>query len=155
MPCWHPDYAKLMRKRDKNNGETPHIDLETLRASARAAENAEKASRAKQASRSQQSEPSSPADVKQPPPPPPQQHHQGSFQLVNVITSAPDHTNSASAVSNEANRAPPAPTHNSMHAAAAGIPPPPWATPAPPPPTRPYASNDHMQHQSFMRSSQR
>ncbi|KAF8959491.1 GATA zinc finger-domain-containing protein, partial [Flammula alnicola] len=32
-------YAKLMRKRDKSaNGEAPHIDLETLRASARAAD---------------------------------------------------------------------------------------------------------------------
>ncbi|CAA7267053.1 unnamed protein product [Cyclocybe aegerita] len=89
-------YAKLMRKRDKANanGEAPHIDLETLRASARAADIAEKASRAKQGSRANGTSntqaqggdgDSSMADgVK--PAPTGQQH---SFQLVNMMAPMP------------------------------------------------------------------
>ena len=149
-----------MRKRDKNgaNGEVPHIDLETLRASARAADiaTAEKAHSRKQNSRSHQSEPGSPLNaVKQPP-----QHHEGSFQLVNM---APDP--SSSTMSNDTSRVPstlaqqqqqqqqqqpPSMTQSSSA---------PWSTNAVPPPTaaaRTYAQPDHnnIQQQSFMRSSQ-
>jgi len=145
-----------MRKRDKNgpNGEVPHIDLETLRASARAADiaTAEKAhSRsAKQGSRSHQSEPASPmAAVKQP-----QQHHEGSFQLVNMITPDP----SSSTLSTDTSRVPPTLTQQpSMGQPSIALPPPPWSTnPAPTAAggTRAYAQPDHIQQQSFMRSSQ-
>ncbi|KAF8905062.1 hypothetical protein CPB84DRAFT_636067 [Gymnopilus junonius] len=142
-------YAKLVRKRDKNGGDAPHIDLETLRASARAADIAEKAAKSKQASRSQQSEPNSPSDIKQQTP---QQHHQSTFQLVNVIAPGPDQN--ASTLPSDPNRAPPPPpqAHSSVHTTA--IPPPPWATPAAPASSRVYSSTDHLQHQSFMRSSQ-
>ena len=142
-----------MRKRDKNgaNGEAPHIDLETLRASARAADiaTAEKAHSRKQGSRSHQSEPGSPMNaVKQPP-----QHHEGSFQLVNM---APDP--SSSTMSTDTNRVPPPtmaqqqqqPTMTQSGSA-------PWSnTAVPPTATRNYAQPDHnnIQQQSFMRSSQ-
>ena len=147
------DYAKLMRKRDKNgaNGEVPHIDLETLRASARAADiaTAEKAHSRKQGSRSHQSEPASPMNaVKQQPP----QHHEGSFQLVNM---APDP--SSSTMSSDTSRVPPptlAQQQPSMTQSSSA----PWSTNAVPPPTatRTYAQPDHnnIQQQSFMRSSQ-
>ena len=141
-----------MRKRDKNsaNGEVPHIDLETLRASARAADiaTAEKAHSRKQGSRSQQSEPVSPMNVvKQPP-----QHHEGSFQLVNM---APDP--SSSTMPTDASRVPP-PTlaqqqQQSMTQSSSA----PWSTNIPPPTAaRTYAQPDHnnIQQQSFMRSSQ-
>ena len=148
-----------MRKRDKNgpNGEAPHIDLETLRASARAADiaTAEKAQSrsAKQSSRShQQSEPTSPMNAAKQPP----QHHEGSFQLVNMM--APDPSSSAT-MSTDTGRAPPLLTQQpSMTQPSAALPPPPWSTnPAPPSAgsgTRPYAQPDHIQQQSFMRSSQ-
>ena len=135
-----------MRKRDKNgaNGEVPHIDLETLRASARAADiaTAEKAHSRKQGSRSHQSEPASPMNaVKQPP-----QHHEGSFQLVNM---APDPSSSA-----ETSRVP-AQQQPSMTQSSSA----PWSTTSvpPPPAARTYAQQqpDHnIQQQSFMRSSQ-
>lgn len=150
------DYAKLMRKRDKNgaNGEVPHIDLETLRASARAADiaTAEKAHSRKQGSRSHQSEPASPMNaVKQQPP----QHHEGSFQLVNMT---PDP--SSSTMSSDTSRVPP-PTlaqqqqqQPSMTQTSSA----PWSTNVVPPSTaaRTYAQPDHnnIQQQSFMRSSQ-
>jgi len=154
-------YAKLMRKRDKNglNGDVPHIDLETLRASARAADiaTAEKAhSRsAKQGSRSHQSEPASPMNAAKQPP----QHHEGSFQLVNMI--APDP--STSTMSTDTSRvpptlAPPPPQQPSMAQASSAPPPPPWSTTSVPPNAagaRTYAQADHnIQQQSFMRSSQ-
>lgn len=109
--CRLVDYAKLMRKRDKNGGEGPRIDLETLRASARAIDT-EKSSRNKGSgsaaaapSRSRQgsvSTPGSPMDTKEGLPTTQplqhnqmytpesysqqqqrvtQHHHQGSFQL--------------------------------------------------------------------------
>ena len=145
-----------MRKRDKNatNGEVPHIDLETLRASARAADiaTAEKAhSRsAKQSSKSHQAEPTSPMNAAKQQP---SQHHEGSFQLVNMI--APDP--SSSTISTDASRVPPALTQQLTQSNTA-LPPPPWSSnPAPPTAsgtTRAYAQPDHIQQQSFMRSSQ-
>ena len=141
-----------MRKRDKNgaNGEVPHIDLETLRASARAADiaTAEKAHSRKQGSRSHQSEPASPMNaVKQPP-----QHHEGSFQLVNM---APDP--SSSTMSTDTSRVPPtlAQQQPSMTQSSSA----PWSTTAvPPTAARNYAQqpdhNNNIQQQSFMRSSQ-
>ena len=143
-----------MRKRDKNgaNGEVPHIDLETLRASARAADiaTAEKAHSRKQGSRSHQSEPASPMNVvKQPP-----QHHEGSFQLVNM---APDP--SSSTMSTDTSRVPPTLAQQQPSMAQTGsAPQPPWSTTSVPPTAvgaRTYAQPDHnIQQQSFMRSSQ-
>ncbi|KAJ7364207.1 hypothetical protein DFH08DRAFT_671349, partial [Mycena albidolilacea] len=63
-------YAKLMRKREKEagaNGTPAVIDMDTLRASARA-EQGEKSSRKG-------------ANAAAPPPPTTQAHHEGSFQL--------------------------------------------------------------------------
>ena len=147
-----------MRKRDKNgpNGEVPHIDLETLRASARAADiaTAEKAhSRsAKQNSRSHHSEPASPMNVAKQPQ---QQHHEGSFQLVNMIT--PD--SGSSTMTTDTSRGPSTLTQQpSMTQPAPAIPPPPWSTnptPAGAAGGRAYTQPDHnIQQQSFMRSSQ-
>jgi hypothetical protein len=146
-----------MRKRDKNgaNGEAPHIDLETLRASARAADiaTAEKAHSRKQNSRSHQSEPASPMNaVKQQPP----QHHEGSFQLVNMT---PDP--SSSTMSSDTSRVPPTLAQQqqqqqqqpSMTQSSSA----PWSTNGvPPTAARTYAQPDHnnIQQQSFMRSSQ-
>jgi len=85
------DYAKLVRKKDKNaaNGETVAIDMDTLRASARAAEVADKSARAskpqqQQRSSHQSDSTASPGDVK---PLPPQQY-QTTFQLASMITTA-------------------------------------------------------------------
>lgn len=147
-----------MRKRDKAgpNGEPQHIDLETLRASARAAETADKASRSNKqsSSRSHQPDSASPMDsVKQTP-----QHHQGSFQLVNMMAPDPNSTSSIPTPQQPAAQLPPPPQQPQQSQ------PPPlpptsiqpsqtqWATA--PPPGRMYAQNDHMQHQSFMRTSQ-
>lgn len=145
-----------MRKRDKADptGQTPRIDLETLRASARAAESSDKL-RSKHKS---VPEPSSPADTK----PNPQQHHQGSFQLMNVMAqeSAP--------VPSESNRTIPPPQVTQapppVQPASSSLPVPPWATPQqsqpPPPASAPTSSHgrgyppEHLQHQSFMRTSQ-
>ena len=146
-----------MRKRDKNgpNGEVPHIDLETLRASARAADiaTAEKthSRSAKQNSRPHQLEPASPMNVAKQQP----QHHEGSFQLVNMIASDP----SSSTMSTDTSRVPSTLTQQpSMAQPNTALPPPPWSTnPAPPagPGARAYAQPDHnIQQQSFMRSSQ-
>lgn len=151
------DYAKLMRKREKADPTGPRIDLETLRASARAAETSDKA-RSKH--KNVVIEPSSPADMK----PDTQQHHQGSFQLINVIVQDPN------PVSSEPNRTislpqsvqgPPPP----VKAVSSGsLPVPPWATSAPqshpPPPSVSISAHgrvypqEHFQHQSFLRSSQ-
>lgn len=152
------DYAKLMRKRDKTDptGQTPRIDLETLRASARAAESSDK-SRSKHKN---VAESSSPADTK----PNAQQHHQGSFQLMNVMAQDP---NPAPSEPNrtipppQATQAPPPP----VQAAPSSLPVPPWATPVQQPQPPPSASApppthgrayppEHLQHQSFMRTSQ-
>lgn len=141
------DYAKLMRKRDKNgsNGETPVIDMETLRASARAADIADKSSRpSKQASRSHQSEPASPMDSKQA-----AQHHQSSFQLVTPMATDPSPSTMAAETSRA--QATPSQQHQSMPQPGS-LPPPPWATSAPSS-GRVYPAPDHLQHQSFMRGS--
>lgn len=153
------DYAKLMRKRDKagGNGDAPRIDMDTLRASARAADLADKSHSRSKASRSQQSiEPTSPME---PGKPLPQQHHQGSFQLVQMmpqdLAPPPPHP--------EPIRVPPPQqqqhSHQSMPQSASSLsaaPPPPWATNVPSSSAggaRGYAP-DQLQHQSFMRTSQ-
>ena len=95
------DYAKLMRKHNKTgNGEIPQIDLETLRASTRAADIAEKGrnTSSKQAESSsstsskannkiQQNSSDTNAEAGTPgtTTPAPSQTHQGSFQLVNMM----------------------------------------------------------------------
>ena len=140
------DYAKLMRKRDKanGNGDLPRIDLETLRASARAADVSDKTQPRKGVSRSNQSiEPASPMETGQPP-----QHHQGSFQLVSMLPQE-------SAVSSESSHAPTQPTHQNTAPPPGSLtaPPPPWATSVAPTSGRGYPP-EHLQHQSFMRSSQ-
>ncbi|EKM78624.1 hypothetical protein AGABI1DRAFT_114240 [Agaricus bisporus var. burnettii JB137-S8] len=149
-------YAKLMRKRDKTDptGQTPRIDLETLRASARAAESSDK-SRSKNKNAA---EPSSPTDSKSSS----QQHHQGSFQLMNVMAQEPNS-------SSESNRTIPPPQASQppppvAQSAPSTIPVPPWSTPvqhsqppssvAGPPPVHGRGYPEHLQHQSFMRSSQ-
>ena len=140
-----------MRKRDKNgaNGEVPHIDLETLRASARAADiaTAEKAHSRKQGSRSHQSEPASPMNaVKQQPP----QHHEGSFQLVNMT---PDPSSSTMST----DRVPPPTLAQQQQPSMTQSSSAPWSTTAvPPTAARTYPQPDHnnIQQQSFMRSSQ-
>ncbi|KAF9522317.1 hypothetical protein CPB83DRAFT_899754 [Crepidotus variabilis] len=100
-------YAKLMRKQSKaTNGDAPPIDLETLRASARAADIADKASRStkpqsssKASAQQPSASPDSPMDtgaapssqapaskpngIQQPQPQPtPTGTHQGSFQIL-------------------------------------------------------------------------
>ncbi|XP_006459254.1 hypothetical protein AGABI2DRAFT_177253 [Agaricus bisporus var. bisporus H97] len=149
-------YAKLMRKRDKTDptGQTPRIDLETLRASARAAESSDK-SRSKNKNAA---EPSSPTDSKSSS----QQHHQGSFQLMNVMAQEPNS-------SSESNRTIPPPQASQppppvAQSAPSTIPVPPWSTPvqhsqppssvAGPPSVHGRSYPEHLQHQSFMRSSQ-
>lgn len=146
-----------MRKRDKADptGQTPRIDLETLRASARAAESSDK-SRSKHKN---VAESSSPTDTK----PNPQQHHQGSFQLMNVMAQEP------TPVSSEPNRTIPPPQvaqapSAPVQATPSSIPVPPWSTPAQqvqPSPSAPAPPSvhgrgypEHLQHQSFMRTSQ-
>ncbi|KAG6865786.1 hypothetical protein C0991_011778 [Blastosporella zonata] len=144
------DYAKLQRKRDKqagSNGELPRIDMETLRASARAAEISDKShSRSKNTSvRSRQSiEPTSPAETGKPLP---QQHHQGSFQLVPMQDPPPStHSEAPRPASQPQPQPQPQPTM--------GAPTPPWSTSVQQPPStvRAYAP-DQLQHQSFMRTS--
>ncbi|KAF8071798.1 hypothetical protein FPV67DRAFT_1747001 [Lyophyllum atratum] len=143
-------YAKLQRKRDKQagpNGEAPRIDMETLRASARAADVADKShSRSKHNSRSQQStEPTSPLETGKPLP---QQHHQGSFQLAIMPPDPP------SSASTDSGRVPSQQQPHQGMQSPMSVPAPPWSnsvqssTPA----ARGYAP-DHLQHQSFMRTS--
>jgi hypothetical protein len=145
-----------MRKRDKADptGQTPRIDLETLRASARAAESSDK-SRSKHKNAA---EPSSPTDSKSNS----QQHHQGSFQLMNVMA---QETNSSSESTRtipppQVSQAPPA----AQQTAPSTIPAPPWSTPvqqSQPPSSATGPSSvhgrgypEHLQHQSFIRTSQ-
>lgn len=143
-------YAKLMRKSNKihgTGGDAPRIDMDTLRASARAADLTDKP----RSKRSQQSaEPTSPMESTKPLP---QQHHQGSFQVVAMmppsnLASNPPHA--------EPSRVPSQHTIQTMpqSTSSMSVPPPPWATAVPPPAaTRGYAP-DQLQHQSFIRSSQ-
>ncbi|TFK74151.1 hypothetical protein BDN72DRAFT_886516 [Pluteus cervinus] len=135
-------YAKLMRKRDKAhgpNGDPPRIDLDTLRASARANEANEKSRTSKQQSQSmhQADEPSSPMD---------QQHHQGSF-LVMMPPESTTNSNSAPAVDRMSTQ----PHHAMPSSSGAMAVPPHWGSAAPSANRGGYAPE---QHQSYMRSSQ-
>jgi hypothetical protein len=142
------DYAKLMRKSNKIHGaggDAPRIDMDTLRASARAADLTDKP----RSKRSQQStEPTSPMDSTKPLP---QQHHQGSFQVVTMIpqtvSSNPPEPSRVSSQQHTLQQT------MSQSSGSMSVPPPPWATAVPPPATRGYAP-DQLQHQSFIRSSQ-
>ncbi|KAJ7455312.1 hypothetical protein B0H11DRAFT_1926181 [Mycena galericulata] len=131
------DYAKLMRKREKEHGGAP-IDMDTLRASARA-DMASKA--AKGTPRSKNAPPAlvlpAPAPGQGPgsdaPPPPPQPaHHEGSFQLTLGPALSP------SEVQAQMHSAPPPPVSSG------------WATSGT---QRAYAP-EQLQHQSFMRTGQ-
>ncbi|KAG5647330.1 hypothetical protein DXG03_000398 [Asterophora parasitica] len=141
----------LQRKRDKMagpDGEAPRIDMETLRASARAADIADKShSRPKHGSRSQQSAPTSPMETGKPLP---QQHHQGSFQLVTMMPPEP----SSSADPARVVQQQPPPHGLQQQPGAMGVPAPPWTTSAQPsgPASRGYAP-EQLQHQSFLRTS--
>jgi len=161
------DYAKLMRKRDKTLGQgvpdPPTIDMDTLRASARAADNVDKTQTQQlsdQPSMQVDESTTSPANhTKQLPPQPPpsqpqsqQQHHQGSFQLVQVMTSS-------------GGNAPPPPPPSvppptsvipPPNAAQMPVPTPPWAasgTPASAPGSGRVYAPDQLSHQSFMRTA--
>ncbi|KAJ6531956.1 hypothetical protein B0H19DRAFT_1214221 [Mycena capillaripes] len=136
-------YAKLMRKREKEhgaNGSAPQIDMDTLRASARAdmaekssaranKQAAAQAAAAASASASASTQGQAQQDAPPPPPPPPA-HHEGSFQL--TLSSA---SLSPSEVQAQMAHAPPPP------------PPQPWAA------QRAYAP-EQLQHQSFLRTPQ-
>lgn len=82
------DYAKLMRKRDKQiaaEGQAPRIDMETLRASARAADLDKSHARAQTHTSSSQAPPVQPqSESTSPVGPSDQPHHQGSFQVVTI-----------------------------------------------------------------------
>jgi hypothetical protein len=142
-----------MRKREKahgSNGDVPRIDMDTLRASARAADLADKThsrSSKQQASQSNHmSDSSSPVEhAKQPP-----QHHQGSFQLVPMMTSGPTVPPEAGPIQVQQAQQVMAPPNS----ASMTVPPSPWATPAPPVSGGRGYAPDQLQHQSFMRTSQ-
>ena len=148
------DYAKLMRKREKADPTGPRIDLETLRASARAAESSDK-SRSKH--KNVVIESTSPADMK----PDSQQNHQGSFQLISVMAQDPNPVPSESSRTippPQSAQAPPPP----VQVAPSSLPVPPWATSpqSHPPPSMSTPAHgrvyppEHFQHQSFLRTSQ-
>ncbi|KAJ7773459.1 GATA-4/5/6 transcription factor [Mycena metata] len=133
-------YAKLMRKREKEGG-TSQIDMDTLRASARADQAEKSSARAnKQAAaankasfNSGSSNGAAASDSAQPPPPPPPlSHHEGSFQLTLAPSLSPSEV-------------------QAQMGARAHVPPPPpptaWA------PQRAYAP-EQLQHQSFLRTPQ-
>ncbi len=148
------DYAKLMRKKEKNgNGSSEQISLEDLRASARSGD-LEKARSTKPSRAQQPNDSSSSADSakqttqqqhQQQQPPPPQQHHQGSFQIMNL---APDPTPPSAAPD----------VQSQSIASNSGPMTVPWNASAPPPATIPHPASagryapDQFQHQSFMRS---
>jgi hypothetical protein len=123
------DYAKLQRKRDKMagpDGEAPPIDLETLRASARAAEASKEGSRGNKGSRSQQTNGQlSPVESEK------QSSHTGSFQLIPVTPSGVQE--SASVTLTEPHRIPPPSQVTQMsqqNGVPGSVPPPPWPTTA-------------------------
>ncbi|KII85081.1 hypothetical protein PLICRDRAFT_701268 [Plicaturopsis crispa FD-325 SS-3] len=139
-------YAKLMRKRDKAtgpDGQPPRIDMETLRASARAADlTSSEKSHARRQSTNRLRQPvdasssTSPRDA----PPPHTTTHQGSFQLVSMVSLSDDgHMQSTQG------------QQGMMTTQGQMVPPPPWATSGPG--RGPYVQ-ENMPHQSFMRSSQ-
>lgn len=132
-----------MRKRNKTHvpGEqAPRIGIETLRASARAADMAEKSQSRPKPAQMQVNQSTSPLEqAKQLP-----QHHQGSFQLVSVMpTPAPGETGRG-----DQSMAPPSDNAAPMTSVTT------WSTSTP-------SSNagrrsyppDQLQHQSFMRTS--
>ncbi|KAF4571267.1 hypothetical protein EYR40_007731 [Pleurotus pulmonarius] len=146
-------YAKLMRKREKqhgNNPDAPRIDMETLRASARAADiGGEKQSSRPSKQHGNQSNENESGDSKHQSggaQPHQQPHHQGSFQVMQVTTP----TDMAVRMQTD-------------HVAAQSLPTPASATTLPPPPpwatstssSRGYPLQDQMQHQhqSFLRTS--
>lgn len=142
------DYAKLQRKREKQagpNGEVTRIDMETLRASARAAEIDKAQSRTKNGRSQQSNESTSPME---PGKPLPQQHHQGSFQLVPMVVAT-------ETVSAPPPPPPPPPSQQQQQPTMVSAPTPPWQASVqqqPPSTVRAYAP-DQLQHQSFMRTS--
>jgi len=147
------DYAKLMRKRDKAFGpaaaDAPRIDMDTLRASARAADLSDKphGRSSKQSASQSQSQPQQANETTSPTESGKQlpQHHQGSFQLVPVI---PPSSNAPPPGSDMGSRQ----VMSAPNSAPMPVPPPPWATPASSG-GRGYAP-DQLQHQSFIRTSQ-
>ncbi|KAG6900832.1 hypothetical protein C0993_000151 [Termitomyces sp. T159_Od127] len=138
-------YAKLQRKREKQagpNGEVARIDMETLRASARAAEIDKTQSRSKNGRSQQSNESTSPMESGKPLP---QQHHQSSFQLVPMVI-----TQETVSVPPPP---PPPPPSQQQQPTMGSAPTPPWQTSVQSPSTvRAYAP-DQLQHQSFMRTS--
>jgi hypothetical protein len=151
------DYAKLMRKRDKTlvpgTNDAPRIDMDTLRASARANEvmvdHQNRPSKpTSQSPPSQEDGSMSPGDHGKRPPQPTQQPHQGSFQVVSVMASGPGAPPPGSDISARVHGQPGVLPPNG---ATVSVPAPPWVT------TtvnggRGYAP-DQLQHQSFMRTS--
>ncbi|KAJ8692585.1 hypothetical protein PTI98_009883 [Pleurotus ostreatus] len=148
-------YAKLMRKREKqhgNNPDAPRIDMETLRASARAADiGGEKQSSRPSKQHGNQSNENESSESKHQPggaQPHQQPHHQGSFQVMQVTTP----TDMAVRMQTDhvaAQQSLPTPA-----SATTLPPPPPWATA--PSSSRGYPLQDqmqHQQHQSFLRTS--
>ncbi|KAK0480087.1 hypothetical protein IW261DRAFT_1476042 [Armillaria novae-zelandiae] len=136
-------YAKLMRKQDKqhNGAEPPRIDMDTLRASARAAEQDKSHSRSAKHQARRKTEPESP--IERPSTSQQAQHHQSTFQLVPVAPAQEQSPISdTSRLSSQPSIHPPPPAVTSMAA-----PPPPWATNS-----RAYSS-DQMQPQSFVRTA--
>ncbi|KAF9565350.1 hypothetical protein CPC08DRAFT_629909, partial [Agrocybe pediades] len=199
-------YAKLVRKKDKSaaNGETVHIDMETLRASARAAEVADKSSRKQRAHQASETASSPGLEVKPQPPPPPAHQYQTTFQLSSMMSApAPSQqqdqnmgtpsSSSSSSMSvkgqgqgqgdngigrggqqqqqqgGSSSSSSQQQQQQQQHGSSMG-PPPPSTTGGPPQPpwmttttttpvipsSRPiYPAPDHLQHQSFLRGSQR
>ncbi|KAJ8503403.1 hypothetical protein ONZ45_g10896 [Pleurotus djamor] len=150
-------YAKLMRKREKqhgNNPDAPRIDMETLRASARAADADKQASRSEK--RNSQGEGDS-GDTSKPQNPNSTGSgnggHQGSFQVMQVSTSNElggrmqgDHVSSAH---QQQSSLPTPATASNNHP-----PPPPWETSSSASaPARAYPLQD-ITHQSFLRSTE-
>ncbi|EGO25060.1 GATA-4/5/6 transcription factor [Serpula lacrymans var. lacrymans S7.9] len=153
-------YAKLVRKRDKAigaDGQAARIDMETLRASARASELAGDKSRAQNqtnASTTAASTATTEPETKQAMP---LSHHQGSFQVIPIGqtngsstgNSQPSHQHHQHHASHHHHQQNISPAHD---ATLPVPPPPPWTVSTPAGANRNYAS-DQLQHQSFMRTS--
>ncbi|KAF8643234.1 hypothetical protein AX16_009123 [Volvariella volvacea WC 439] len=139
-------YAKLMRKRDRNaNGELPKIDLETLRASARAADN-------KSQSRQHQQTIIHHSQDASNPPMDPKHGSQHSFVVAMVQDTPPAAPPPPPPESNRVHQpsAPP-PQHHPM--ATSSIPPQPTSHWGSAPASRTYSAHEPIQ-QSFIRNSQ-
>lgn len=147
------DYAKLVRKHiqlAEPGAPPPQIDMETLRASARAADQEKSNARAKQMRAHDHVLPLHDTKVL------PQEHHQGSFQIITTVPADPppplegmNHIQPQSQVQPPTQQSP----LNSN-----GISPVPWGGHQSQPQAsnglRGYPNSDQVQHQSFMRSSQ-